>query len=159
MIPHGLLASGNSASNNAPSPLIGVGSATHFLTNNEALSGTVLQYPLAGVARVQIAGTSSAAYRQLSPQMITPSWGIISFDAPNSFEVQNGASYGLSGNFERNIYFGLNMTLIAPGTATIFANVANTWGVNTQTLTNLGTATFLTSGGTATVETRTITMA
>jgi len=159
MVPHGMLAMGNSTSNNAPSPLVGVGSATHFLTNNEASNGTVYQYPLAGVARVQIAGTSSAAYRQLSPQMITPSWGIISFDAPNSFEVQSGASYGLGGNYERNTYWGLNTTLIAPGTATIYANVANTWGANSSTLTNLGTATFLTRGGTATVETRTITMA
>jgi hypothetical protein len=159
MVPYGMLAIGNVASNNAPSPLVGVGSATHFLTNNEASNGTVYQYTLAGVARVQIAGTSSAAYRELSPQMITPSWGILSFDAPNSFEVQNGASYGLQGNFERSIFYGLNTTLIAPGTATIYANVANTWGQNTQTLTNLGTAAFLTLGGTATVQVRTVTMA
>jgi hypothetical protein len=157
MVPHGMLAIQDSASNNAPSPLVGVGSATHFLTNNTTSNGTVYQYPLAGIARVQIAGTSSASYRQLNVDLLSPSFGIISFDAPNSYEVANAP--GGTQNFDRNIFTGITTTLIAPGTAIIYANVVNTFGTDSSTLTNLGTAGFLTLGGTATVQVRTVTMA
>jgi hypothetical protein len=157
MVPYGMLAIQDSTSNYAPSPLVGVGSATHFLTNNQASNGTVYQYPLAGIARVQIAGTSSASYRQLNVDLLSPSFGIISFDAPNSYEIANGPS--VFDAYDRNMYLGINTTLIAPGTAIIYANVANTFGTESSTLTNLGTAGFLTLGGTATVQVRTVTMA
>ena len=157
MVPYGMLTIQDSSSNYAPSPLVGVGSATHFLTNNQASNGTVYQYPLAGIARVQIAGTSSASYRQLNADLLSPSFGIISFDAPNSYEIANGPS--VFDAYDRNIYLGINTTLIAPGTAIIYANVVNTFGVDSSTLTNLGTVGFLTLGGTATVQVRTVTMA
>jgi hypothetical protein len=157
MVPYGMLAIQDSTTNYAPSPLVGVGSATHFLTNNTASNGTVYQYPLAGIARVQIAGTSSASYRQLNVDLLSPLFGIISFDAPNSYEIANGPS--VFDAFDRNTYLGINTTLIAPGTAIIYANVMNTFGTDSSTLTNLGTAAFLTLGGTATVQVRTVTMA
>ena len=159
MIPHGFLAVTNQTNLSSQSPLVGSGSATHFLVNDTNNGGTVYQYPLPSVARVLIAGTASQAYRQITPTMITPIQGFVSFDAPNSFEVINSGGSAGDVNISNYGIPGQQVTLIAPGTVEVYANVANLSGAANLTYVNAGTSAFLTAGGTATVETRTITLA
>jgi hypothetical protein len=159
MFPHGYVAYGPDTTQSGQSPLVGSGSATHFLLGNSDASGTVYQYPLVSVARVLIAGTASNTFREVTPTMITPAQGFVSFDAPGSYEMISAGGSAGAINISNYQFYAQQVTLIAPGTVEVYANVANMWGASNLTYVNAGTSAFLTQGGTATVQTRTITLA
>jgi hypothetical protein len=146
--------------------LAGPGSATRWVYVDNANDGTAVSFPIAGVAKVTLAGTSSAAFRQITTEGIgkTDNVQILAFENPGGQEdifFVGTAGTGLSGDNGggRSGLDGVRYTHLVPGTATLFAYVMNYGGTGQMDITTTGTATFMTTAGTATLKTTTITLA
>lgn len=146
--------------------LAGPGSATRWVYVDNNNKGTAVSFPIAGVAKVTLAGTSSAAWRQITTEGIgkTDNVQILAFEnlgGQENISFVGTAGTGLSGDNGggKSGLDGVRYTHLVPGTATFSAYVMNYGGTGQMDVTTTGTATYVTTAGTATLKTTTIGLA